>query len=334
MKTIFRFIRNLLTLLAILYLLLAAALFAGAFAVDSGTAGVLRNFLVTGLLAAPILLLLMLLIRRWRVALALAVPAAGLLLVYGTLLIPRAEISAAASAGELTLLTFNVEAVEKSLDTLVAVIEDAGADVVALQELSRAAADYFEAELADRYPYMALHPQTNGFQGQGILSVYPIEADTYWINRELKRPLGHMRVALALGPQTIVLYNTHPTPPFSVEWGLNTDSHSAAIAKVLKRVAAETEPVLMAGDFNFTNQFAEYDRITGEAGFTDTFLEAGPPGLGFTYPDTDRFPLPLMRLDYVFHDANFTAREAYVWSDSGISDHRPILARFSLTRPQ
>lgn len=333
MKRLVLFIRNAITLIAILYLVIAALLFLAAFVVDSGVAGVLRNFLITGLLASPVFLLVMLLIRRWRLALALIVPVLGLILTYAPLFLPRGDFTPPADTTELTVLTFNVQTSTNSLDSLVEVIEEAGADVVALQELSREAAAYFEEELVDRYTYMALHPQENPFQGQGVLSIYPITADTYWINEELEKPLGHMRVELAVGEQMIVLYNTHPTPPFSIEWGFNTDSHSAEIEELLSRVGRETMPVVLVGDFNFSSQFAEYDRIVYDEGYSDVFREAGTIGFGFTYPDTSGMPVPIMRLDYIFHDENFHAREAHVWPRSGVSDHQPPFARLLLLNP-
>ena len=328
-----RFIGNVLTLIAILYLVAAAGLFLSALIVDSGLAGVLRNFLITGLLASPLLFLLMLLLRRWRIALAMVPLVVGLILLYAPLFVPRGESGTSANAVDLTVLTFNLGSAVDSLDSLVGIIEEADADVVALQELSVSAADYFEIALADHYPHRALHPQDNPIQGQGVLSIYPIESDTFWINEELEKPLGHMRVELALDEQTVVLYNTHPTPPFSIEWGLNTDSHSADIEELLRRASAETLPVLLAGDFNFSNQFAEYDRILYEEGYTDAFREAGTIGFGFTYPDSGGLPVPFMRLDYLFRDEHFQTREAHVWPRSGISDHQPTFARFVLTDP-
>ena len=334
MNKVVRFLRNVITLITILYLIVAVVLFLAAFVVDSGVAGVLRNFLITGLLASPIFLFLMLLIRRWRLALALIVPVLGLVLTYAPLFMPRGDVTLPADATEITVLTFNVQTSTEELDSLVGVIKEAGADVVALQELSREAAAYFEEQLADRYAHMALHPQENPFQGQGVLSVYPIEADTFWINEELEKPLGHMRVELAVDEgQTIVVYNTHPTPPFSVEWGLNADSHSAAIEELLSRAGRETMPVLLLGDFNFSSQFAEYNRITVEEGYTDAFHEAGTIGFGFTYPDTTGMPVPIMRLDYIFHDEHFRAQEVRVWPRSGISDHQPPFARLLLLNP-
>jgi vancomycin resistance protein VanJ len=333
MSRIFRFIRNAITLIAILYLLTAVGLFLTAFFVDSGVAGVLRNFLVTGLLASPLFLFVMLMLRRWRIALALVLPVAGLVLVHGRSFVPRAGFSAPENAVGLTVLTFNLGAVTTSLDSVVEIVEDSGADVVALQELSRGAAAYLDEQLAERYPYRALYPQDNPIQGQGVLSVYPIEDETFWINEELVKPLAHLRVELALNEQTLALYNTHPTPPFSIEWGLNSDSHSAEIEELLQRADRETVPVLLIGDFNFTDQFKEYDRMTGEEGYTDAFREAGSPGFGFTYPDSSGWPLPIMRLDHLFRDANFQTVETYVLPRSGIADHRPIFAHFVLVNP-
>src|SRR5690606_31514988 len=117
------------------------------------------------------------------------------------------------SSVQISILSFNLQGATDSLESLVTVIQEADADIVGVQELSRAAADYFKAVLGEKYPYVAMHSRDNSIQGMGVLSRYPILTDTYWQNDQLDRALGHMRVELDISGAKVVVYNTHPTPP-------------------------------------------------------------------------------------------------------------------------
>jgi endonuclease/exonuclease/phosphatase family metal-dependent hydrolase len=74
------------------------------------------------------------------------------------------------------------------------------------------------------------------------------------------------------------------------------------------------------------------------AHYHDSYREAGW-GLGFTFPANGPYATsvfqwipPLVRLDYIFHDAAFEAVEARVWPTSGGSDHLPVFAALALRR--
>lgn len=325
------FLGHAVSLITLLYLFLALVLFLAPYVLPSEYGGFIRTLLVTLCFVALVLLPLCLLFRQWRVALLAIVPIIGLVLVYGSFLLPRRTPPVQSPGVSFSVLTFNLQGATDSLQSLATAIEEADADIVGVQELSRAAADHFEAVLGEKYPYFALHPQDNPTHGQGVLSRYPILSDTYWQNDQLDRALGHMRAEIDLSGSTVVIYNTHPTPPFSLAWGLNLTAHSSSVAELLRRTAEETGPVLMVGDFNMTDQFAEYQQITGSAGFADAFREVGDVGFGFTFPAGNRLPLPpLIRLDYVFHSRELQAHEARVWRRSGASDHLPVFARLSL----
>ncbi len=98
-----------------------------------------------------------------------------------------------------------------------------------------------------------------------------------------------------------------------------------AMNEGLSRVDAGGAPVMLLGDFNMTDQFDEYGRITQT--YVDVYREAGEIGFGFTYPSGRRYPLPpLLRLDYIFRDDHFRGLSARAWPESGSSDHRPVVA--------
>lgn len=284
------------------------------------------------LMLALVLLPLCLFARRWGLSLALLPLVVTFALSYGAFFTTRAA-SAAVDGPAITLLTYNLYAASPSFDAIVEVIRQANADIVALQEVSPAAAERLAAEFADAYPYRALHPgESNGILGQGVLSRYPITADDYW-----RVYLAHQRVQLDVDGMALVLYNTHPIQPLAQGFG-GFAMRAEEIAQVLQRAAGESAPVLIAGDLNMADQSEAYGRITQR--YRDSYREVGW-GMGFTWPALTGtggpgalrlFALlpPLMRLDYVFHSDHLRALEARVWRTSGGSDHRPVWVRLAL----
>jgi endonuclease/exonuclease/phosphatase (EEP) superfamily protein YafD len=227
------------------------------------------------------------------------------------------------------MLTYNVQAASNNLASLTDVIRNANADVVALQELSQAAAQYLQSTLADLYPNQALFPQVNAHWGQGTLSRFPIAETQYWRNEQIEAALGHMWATLEMDNRAVTVFNTHPVPPFSFEDGITLNSHSQEIRVLLQRAAQHDTPLLLVGDFNMTQLMDEYQQVTMR--YVDTFREAGSPGLGFTFPAGHRLPLPpIVRLDYIFHSGHFRGLNAYPLSRSGASDHLPFWAELVL----
>lgn len=278
--------------------------------------------------------------RRWRCALSLTLPTAAFLTSYGLMFLPR-TLHAAEDGPQLSLLTYNIHNEHDALAPMIALIREADADVVAIQELDHGGAAVLSAALADVYPHQALHP-ADIFVGQGVFSRYPLLADEYW-----QITLGHQRVVIDLDGTPVALYNAHPVHPFLFHAegipGFDPSRRRQEIDVVLGRAAAEAGPVVIAGDFNMTDQTDDYRLITARYG--DAYRAAGW-GMGFTFPALDTrqarplplrdLPLPirpLARLDYVFHSEQFQAVEARVWPTSGGSDHRPLLVRLALTAP-
>jgi endonuclease/exonuclease/phosphatase family metal-dependent hydrolase len=284
------------------------------------------------LLFLPALILLpLILVSRRRLSIGLLIPAAlAFILAYGAAFVPR---TAQAAPHTLRILTYNLKSQEVDLEPALNIIRDSDADVVALQELSEAMALVLASDLADRYPYQALHTQPGDpIPGQGVLSRYPLLSDDYW-----RIYLAHQRVTLEIEGAPITFYNTHPVQPLHPN---GFARRGEEIRDLLARLETETGPLVIAGDFNMSDQSDDYWRIAGH--YQDTYRAAGW-GLGFTFPaDLPYFGggnyapaifnlIPaLVRLDYVFHNDAFSALNAQVGADSGGSDHLPLQVDLAL----
>jgi vancomycin resistance protein VanJ len=331
MRSLIRFLKTAYIVLAVLYLLVLALVFAlASFLADPEWRGLARTALIFLLAPSVVLLPLALSLRRWRLALLMVLPVAGLALSFGPLFLPRSA-SAPDGVPRISVLTFNLHGYRTGLDSLAAIIKEGNADVVAVQELSTEAADYFESNLKDMYPYQSLHPQEIAYSGQGILSRYPLSEDEYWRSEQYSPTAGNMKVVLEVDGTSVTIFNAHPVPPFTTWRSLRPKPHSQQVAELLEKVRAEQGPVILLGDFNMTDQFEEYGQVTRL--YTDTFREAGDVGLGFTFPSGKRPPIqPVLRLDYVFHNGYFRGLEARTLNWSGSSDHRPVWALLALVK--
>lgn len=298
-----------------------------------------------GLWPLPVIAVLLVIGRRWRLLMVYSPAMVAFLLYYTPMLLPKSA-NVPDNTPRLTVQSFNILSATDEYAAIAQIILETDADIVGVQELGIPAAEYLNVVLANAYPHQALHPQENGWQGQGVFSKYAITEDEYWQYTdfsfipytEAQRAHGHQRVEINFDSQTLVVYNIHPYPPIDWRGGVtiipfpeDDVSHQMAMQRVTARIMQETAPTILLGDFNFSDQHTEYQRIVEQ--FTDAYrsVSVGP---GYTYPAGGFGPLPpLMRLDYVFHSEHFAAVAARVLPYNAPSDHRPVLAELALVAP-
>jgi vancomycin resistance protein VanJ len=274
---------------------------------------------------APFLLLVMLIVRQWQLALLLAVGAAVAISAYVPDFLPKSAPgwAQADDAKQITLLTYNLWS-QRDVDDAIAVIREADADFVALQELSPPAAATFEAAFAEEYPYRVLEAVEGRWTaGQGFMSRYPIIDGEFWLSQQ-----GNQRFLVDVDGTQIAVYNVHAAYPLSAD---GTEQRHEDVNDLLVRTAAESVPVVMLGDFNLTPFNTDYGRLTDR--FTDAHRAIGSgPGWTFTFMRMGMARLGrIARLDYLFYEGDhFAALEAAPLADSGGSDHAPVYVRLAM----
>ena len=157
----------------------------------------------------------------------------------------------------------------------------------------------------------------------GVYSRYPLIDEDFWAYQEQS---SRLRFAVEVAGKRVTIYDVHLANPFGEATGYNPDQRPAGITDLLTMLAGETDPLIVAGDFNMPDATVDYSRMT--AHLTDSFRESGY-GLGLTFPTWS--PAPLIRLDYVFHSADLRSLGAQVGTARGSSDHYPLSVELALT---
>lgn len=281
-------------------------------------------------LGALILLIVCLLLRRWRAALFVLLPALAWLVVFGPRFIGERVQAADRTGVTLTAATYNIQWRNDGYAETLAIIRGMDADVVGVQEVGSQAAALLERELSDLYPYRRLDPQEWGINGQALLSKYPIREAEFFEFGANEVSFGQQRAVIEHPVYPVVVYNLHVMTPVADR--LQGELRRREVQALVERVRGESgRHLLVLGDFNLTELSDDYgalDRV-----LTDVYDRVGY-GMGLTHHlDVWRLSLIWGRLDYVFSRGGVRPLEAEVMASSGGSDHLPVWARLELFDP-
>jgi endonuclease/exonuclease/phosphatase family metal-dependent hydrolase len=225
----------------------------------------------------------------------------------------------------IRLMTYNIHSAfdvqgRQDPEAIAQVIEHSGADIIALQEVSRGwlidGATDLAGWLSRRLDMPFLFRGTaDPVWGNAILCRFPI-INHGWgpLPRDgTLLPRGYLwaEVVLDEGPSLFVLV-THLH-----HIGEAHDVRQSQVTALLSFWQARPFSVLL-GDLNARPSYPEMDMLA-EAGWRDSWSEAGL-GEGLTWPAHD----PFERIDWVWHTGDLVATEATVLISTA-SDHLPVV---------
>jgi vancomycin resistance protein VanJ len=260
-------------------------------------------------LAVPLLLLCALVRRSATAAVAVLVPAIVWCSLFGGTLVDKRK-----PGGDLTIVTQNVDEQNSNPARTARMLATSGADVLALEELSRTATPVYLSTLARRYPYHSVHDTV------GLWSTYPtadsrpvdIAPWTRAMRATIRTPKGPVAVFVAhLLSVRVTIYS-----------GFTADNRDTSARLLMDALRAEMLPrIVLAGDFNGTLDDRALSAITSQLRSTQT--EAGA-GFGFSWPAA----FPVVRIDQILVRG---MRPRASWSlPAAGSDHLPVAATVSL----
>ncbi|MET9702485.1 endonuclease/exonuclease/phosphatase family protein [Streptomyces griseus] len=293
-------------LLAVVAVLWAVPMALHAWVPNTGVnAGSLLQTLLpwTGL-GVPLLLVLAAVRRSRTAAVAVLAPAVVWATIFGGALTDKRS-----GGGGLTVVSHNVNEGNTDPAGTARSLVGAGADILALEELSDASATVYSRELAAAFPHHAV------IGGVGIWSRYPLSD----VEAVPIMPWTRALRATARTPDgPVAVYAAHLASVRVSAAGFTTDRRDAAARELAAALRAEPAPrVVLLGDFNGTYLDGALAPVTSQ--LRSAQREAGD-GLGFTWPAA----FPVVRIDDVLV-RGMTPRAAWTLPATG-SDHLPVAA--------
>jgi endonuclease/exonuclease/phosphatase (EEP) superfamily protein YafD len=271
---------------------------------------------------------------RMKRLLLLQIASAGLVLFPLMGFVPPIPTLQTHGQPTLRVLSFNINSAVGGVDAVVEEIDRHAPDVVLLQEIgggdeiprllrSRYSGVEVSGQflIATRYPSSSkVEPTKIPYQGR--------ERSARFLKEEMDTPIGR-----------VVLYNIHPISPreglymlrshgirsalrgASAGWLENDDGlRSLQVKTFSDAAAAETDPVIIGGDFNLPGLSAIFRQYLSQ--YQDGFDGAGG-GFGYTFPTNKWWPW--MRIDRILADRRLRFTSFQVGS-SLVSDHHCVVA--------
>ena len=239
---------------------------------------------------------------------------------------------------QTTVMSYNIHHAvgidgQLSLERIAQVIEDAGAEIVGLQEVDRfygARSDFKDQakELAEllgyHYAYGAnldLAPaagQTENRQyGTAIVSKYPIiQSENVLLSSFGKEQRGVLHAVVNVRGIHVNVYNTH--------LGLDVEGRTAQAQEIVDLASQHEGPAVLMGDFNARPDSAEVGIFLNSGLFADTFEGIDD---AYTFPVLN----PSYTIDYILASPDVdSAGQRVIRTEA--SDHLPIAAELTFFR--
>ncbi|MEU9861799.1 endonuclease/exonuclease/phosphatase family protein [Streptomyces sp. NPDC047971] len=279
----------------------------------------LLSFLPWLALPAGVALVLALLARRrplacWA-ALVLAVTC-WFILPYG----PDTTTARGPVVERLRVLTANVE-FGQGTEALAETVLRERPRLVYVSECDRLCLRTLTAAVGPDLPHRAVVDGW-GSTGSVILSAYPLTAQP-----PIPAAMGMPGATARIGGRTVQLRLAHPLPPIPRQ----VDAWKRELGRVEDFAAAHRDdgPVILAGDFNASQDHAAFRSVLDAGGLHDAARLAGAARTP-TWPQEGQGPLPpYVQIDHVLVSDDFRAREVRFLDLAG-SDHRAVLAELDL----
>lgn len=227
-------------------------------------------------------------------------------------------VGEASGQAEFTVVTLNAEYGEANATEIVQMVEDTGADILCIQELTPSLVEELvKAGLGAHLPFSATKPETN-HAGVGLWSRTQI---TRWTALD-ELSSWAIRAEMGTDAGEVTVYAVHPLPPMPTSQA-RWDEDLQALVDVVSEAAG---PVIVAGDFNTTRDHAVFRELEA-LGFVDESDEAGA-GLQFTFPQGGPLP-PLVAIDHVLtRESPWVAVGVRTVVISG-TDHRALVVDYA-----
>nr|WP_239131388.1 endonuclease/exonuclease/phosphatase family protein [Planobispora takensis] len=276
----------------------------------------LETFLPWAGLAVPVLMVPALLRRSATATVSLVLPAAVWAVLFGDRVLPAAR----ETAHDLTVVQHNVGDDNADPQGTARTLAGAGADLIALEELTPEALPVYGAVLTPAHPHHAVVGTVGLWSRHPIVDSRPVDIRPAGVEGDWNRG---MRSTVRTPFGDIAVYVAHlPSVRLRLPGGFGSgwrDESAAALGTAI--AAEELDGIVLMGDFNGTLD----DR--GLAPVTSRMTPA-QEGFGFSWPAA----WPLARIDHVMTRGMVPAG-TWTLPATG-SDHLPVAARIRRGTPE
>ncbi|CAL9597341.1 hypothetical protein SUDANB105_05349 [Streptomyces sp. enrichment culture] len=261
-------------------------------------------------LGVPVLLLTAVLRRSATALIAVLLPAAVWLNLFGGLLTDKA-----AAGGDLTVATHNVNADNADPAGTARAVAASGADVVALEELRASAVSTYEEALAPTYEYHSVQGTVGLWSKYPLSGIEPVDIKLGWTRA--------MRATVTTPQGPVAVYVAHlPSVRVKLEAGFTARQRDTSADALGEAIAHEPlDRVVLLGDLNGTMNDRALNAVTSQMRSTQG---AAGSGFGFSWPAS----FPMARIDQILVKG-VEPVSSWTLPETG-SDHLPVAARMRL----
>lgn len=261
-------------------------------------------------LFVPVLLLCGFLRRSATALIAVLLPAAVWLNLFGGLLSDKS-----ATGGDLTVATHNVNADNPDPSGTARDVAASGADVVATEELTASAVPVYEKALASTYKYHAVEGTVGLWSKDPLTGVKAVDIKLGWTRA--------MRATVAAPDGQVAVYVAHlPSVRVKMEAGFTARQRDKSADALGEAIADEKLPrKILLGDLNGTMNDRALNAVTSQMRSTQG---AAGSGFGFSWPAS----FPMARIDQIMVQG-VEPVSSWTLPETG-SDHLPVAARVNL----
>lgn len=234
---------------------------------------------------------------------------------------PQTVISYGLPLARVKVIAANVE-FGQGTASLVEAVRRERPQLVFVSECDRACRDTLTKTFAETLPHYA-SVEGEGSVGSILLSSYPLRD---W--RMIPAAMGMPGATADIAGVPVRLQLTHPLPPVPGQVSL----WKRELGRVKDTVAAQhTGPMVVAGDFNASQDHAAFRAILAAGGLQDAARRANESRRP-TWPTEGPLLPPFVQIDHVLV-RDFSVREVRFLDLPG-SDHRAVLADLDLRGPR
>ncbi|MFF6986293.1 endonuclease/exonuclease/phosphatase family protein [Streptomyces sp. NPDC010273] len=262
-------------------------------------------------LLIPVLLVLALVRRSATALIAIILPTAVWLNLFGGLLLSDKT----GTGGDLTVATHNVNAENPDPAGTARDVAASGADVVALEELTASAVPTYAKALASTYKYHSVEGTVGLWSKYPMTGIKAVDIKLGWTRA--------MRATVATPEGQIAVYVAHlPSVRVKLEAGFTARQRDTSADALGEAIAAEPlKRKILLGDLNGTMNDRSLNAVTAQMRSTQG---AAGSGFGFSWPAS----FPMARIDQIMVQG-VEPVTSWTLPRTG-SDHLPIAARVNL----